>query len=155
MPHLSKPIQTWASLQSNSPCHCLWLSNGIWANHKGQLTGRYTKWIFSLLPTHQCEAPCCNAENLLCKKNTASFSTWLQVRRFWLGFMVHFKKKYSYKIAQSKLDQGLCYIITLSSVCGFRQTFFFENTPLPIFQIRLKAVKCSLAKITWKLMNIS
>lgn len=39
--------------------------------------------------------------------------------------MVHFKKKYSYKIAQSKLDQGLGYIITLSSVCGFRQTFFF------------------------------
>lgn len=98
-------------LQSNSSCHCLWLSNGIWSNHKGQLTGWYKKWIFFLLLTHQCKAPCCNVENLLCKKNTPSFSTWLQIRRFWLGFIVHFKKKYSYKIAQSKLDLGLCHIV--------------------------------------------
>lgn len=99
MQHFHKPIQTWESLLSKSSCHCLWLSNGIWFNHKGQLTGWCKKWIFFFLLTHQGRAPCCKAENHLCKKNTLSFSPWLLFRRFWLGFLVHFLK-YWHKIAQ-------------------------------------------------------
>lgn len=137
MQHFSKPIQKWESLQSKSPCHCLWLSNGIWSNHKGQLTGWYKKWIFFFFLTHQGKAPCCNAENLLCKKNTPSFSTWLLFRRFWLGFLVYFLK-YWYKIARSRFMPYLPNLVTLWLWANY---LYFQYLHFPIFEMGIVIIK--------------